>query len=139
MPQATKHRHVPRSMIRRILGWSAISLGLLGIVLPVLPGIIFIAIGIVLLGPHDPALRRSAIAIRLILRRWSQAKQRHMRLTGQFVRRRYCEQRRMLRTHLHHHEHGSQSWRGHYVLLAMTLVGLAITAGIGFFVWHTIL
>ena len=139
MPQATKRRHVPRSMIRRILGWSSIGLGLLGIVLPVLPGLIFIALGIVLLGPHDPALRRSAIAIRLILRRWSQAEQRHMRQIGRFVRRRYCEQRHILRSHLHHHEYGGQSWRGHYVLLAITLVALAITAGIGFFVWHTIL
>lgn len=139
MPQATKRRHVPRSMIRRILGWSSIVLGLLGIVLPVLPGLIFIAVGIVLLGPHDPALRRMAIAIRLILRRWSQAKQRHMRRVGQFARRRYCEQRHMLRSQLHQHEHGGQSWRGHYVLLAITLVGLAITAGIGFFVWHAIL
>ena len=139
MPQATKRRHVQRSMIRRILGWSSIVLGLLGIVLPVLPGLIFIAVGIVLLGPHDPALRRMAIAIRMILRRWSQTKQRHMREIGRFARRRYREQRNLLRSHLHQHEHGGQSWRGHYVLLAITLAALAITAGIGFFVWHAIL
>jgi uncharacterized membrane protein YbaN (DUF454 family) len=139
MSRTSKRRHAPRTLIRRVLGWGTIALGLLGIVLPVLPGLIFIAIGVVLLGPHDPALRRSAIAIRLILRRWSQCKQRHFRQLGRFARSRYREQRLLLRAQLHHHEHGEQGWRGHYMLLAITLAALAITAGIGFFVWHTIL
>jgi hypothetical protein len=139
MSRTSKRRHIPRTLIRRVLGWGNITLGLLGIVLPVLPGLIFIAVGIVLLGPHDPALRRSAIMIRLILRRWSQCKQRHLRRIGQFARRRYREQRLLLRAHLHHHESGGRGWSGHYMLLALTLAALAITASIGFFVWHTIL
>jgi uncharacterized membrane protein YbaN (DUF454 family) len=137
--QQTKHRHRPRSLMRRVLGWIAIGVGLLGIVLPVLPGVIFIALGIVLLGPHDPTLRRIAILIRLILRRWSCAKQHHIRRLGQYVRSQYRQQRLLLRAQLHHHERGEQSWRGHYVLLALTLFALAITAGIGLVVWHTIL
>lgn len=126
-------------MIRRIMGWSTIALGLLGVMLPVLPGVVFFALGVVLLGPHDPTLRRIAIGIRLILRRWSQANHQQTRRIGQFVRSRYREQRLLLRSHLHHHEYGGQSWRGHYLLLALTLFVLALTAGIGFFVWHTIL
>jgi hypothetical protein len=133
------HRHVPRPMVRRVAGWSAIGLGLLGIALPVMPGLIFLALGIVLLGPHDPMLRRITLSIRLLLRRWSQAEQRHIRQLGAFVRSRYRQQRLLLREYLHRHEHGRQSWRAHYLLLALTLAVLAITAGIGFVIWHTIL
>jgi hypothetical protein len=135
----TKHRHMPRPIIRRVLGWSAIVVGLLGVVLPVLPGVVFFALGAVLLGPHDPTLRRIAVGIRLFLRRWSCAKQRHVRRIGQYVRSQYREQRLLLRAYLHRHERGEQSWRGHYVLLALTLFVLALTAGIGLVVWHTIL
>ena len=121
------------------MGWSAIVVGLLGIMLPILPGVIFFALGIILLGPHDPTLRRIAIGIRLLLRRWSQAEQQHVRRIGIFVRCRYREQRLLLREYLHRHKRGGQSWSGHYLLLALTLIVLAITAGIGLVIWHTIL
>jgi hypothetical protein len=134
-----KDRHMPRSIIRRVLGWSAIVVGLLGVMLPVLPGVVFFALGALLIGPHDPTLRRIAVGIRLFLRRWSCAKQRHMRRLGRYVRSQYREQRLLLRAYLHRHEHGEESWRGHYGLLALTLFVLALTAGIGLVVWHTIL
>jgi uncharacterized membrane protein YbaN (DUF454 family) len=90
MRRATHRRHIPKSLVRRVIGWSLVVLGLLGLALPVLPGLILFAIAIVLLGPHDPTLRRLAVWVRLVLRRWSQAKQRHVRRLGIFVRQWYA-------------------------------------------------
>lgn len=106
--------------------------------LPVLPGVPFLVVGIVVLGPHDPLLRRVAIAIRIVLRRWSQMRQRQLRWVGCFARERYNETRRMVREHLHHHQHGAYGWRTHLPLLALTLIGITASAGIMFAVWHTI-
>lgn len=125
-------------MVRRVAGWSLICLALLGMALPVLPGLIFLVFGILVLGPHDPMLRRIAVAIRIVLRRWSQMRQRHMRRLGCFARERYSESRRVVRAHLHRHQHGESGWRTHVSLLLVTLIGLTASAGIMYAVWHTI-
>lgn len=44
--------------VRVIAGWFFIVLGLLGLVLPVLQGILFLAIGALLLAPYVPFFRR---------------------------------------------------------------------------------
>ncbi len=115
-----------------------IVLALLGFVLPVLQGWLFLVIGIVLLGPHDPTLRQVAVRIRLTLRRLSQVEQRHLRRIGIFARRRYAEARIMLRTHLHRHERGAHSWRSHWLLLLTIFIGLAALAGILLVTWQTL-
>ena len=116
-----------------------IALALLGFALPILPGVIFLALGIITLGPHDPTLRRAAVAIRIALRRWSQVKQQHFRALGRVARARYRSSRLALRAHLHRHEAGSVSWRSHLLLLGVTLLGMVVAAGAMLLVWHVVL
>ena len=125
--------------MRRTLGWGMVALALLGILLPVLPGVIFLALGIIILGPHDPTLRRAAVWIRLTLRRWSQVKQRHLRALGSLARARYRDSRLALRAHLHRHEAGAFGWRSHMLLLGVTLLGAVVAASAMLLVWHVVL
>ncbi|MCF7838974.1 MAG: hypothetical protein K9N49_10130 [Candidatus Marinimicrobia bacterium] len=50
--------HPDRHLLRLVAGWLMIVLGLLGLVLPILQGLLFLAIGIYLLTPFVPALAR---------------------------------------------------------------------------------
>ncbi len=134
-----RRRVQQRPTIRRIIGWSVLALGIVGVVIPILPGFPFVVLAVFLIGPHDPLLRRFGILIHLLLRRWSQAKHPKMRQVGMYIRNLYYEKRLLLREHLHQREYGGQTWRGHYLLLALTLFALAISASIGFILWHTIL
>jgi len=47
-------------------GWAFIALGVLGLFLPILQGILFLIIGLVLLAPYVPLFRK--IRIRILLR-----------------------------------------------------------------------
>lgn len=47
-----------RTVIRHILGWSALALGVAGLFLPILQGWLFIAVGAMLLSPDVPFFRR---------------------------------------------------------------------------------
>ncbi|MGE5236285.1 MAG: hypothetical protein ACM3O7_08065 [Acidobacteriota bacterium] len=47
-----------RHVLRHVVGWSFLALGLAGLVLPVLQGWLFIAIGAVLLAPDVPLFAR---------------------------------------------------------------------------------
>lgn len=111
---------------------------MLGFLLPVIPGIPLLAFGIIALGPHDPTLRRIGLALRLLVRRWSQMRQPYVRRCGWFVRQRYRDTRMALRAHLHRHEHGTEGWRTHLALLAVMLIGMTASAGMMFVAWHTI-
>lgn len=137
-PSGPRRRHTARPLSRRIAGWALIGLALLGMALPVMPGLIFLALAIVLLGPHDPLLRRAGYIIRLLLRRLSQARHRRLRLLGRAARWRYADARKQVREVLHHHERGEISWRAHLPLLATMLLGLTASAAIGLAVAHTI-
>jgi uncharacterized membrane protein YbaN (DUF454 family) len=129
-------RHAPRSLARRILGWLVLSLGLLGLALPVLPGLLLLGLGIVILGPRDPSLRRLAIRIRLLLRRWSKARHPHLRRLGCYVRSRYRASRLALRTYLHDYAHGRYSWTSHLLMLTFSLIGVAVTATTMYVIWR---
>ena len=137
-PPSKDRRHVPRSLLRRVAGWCLIVLAVLGVALPVLPGLPFLALGILVLGPHDPTLRRIAVALRLLLRRWSQARHRHVRRTGSWARQQYRDARHALRAHLHRHRHGADGWRSHLALLGVMLISVTISAGIIFAVWRSV-
>ena len=50
-------------VVRVVAGWFFIILGLLGLVLPVLQGVLFLAIGAVMLAPYVPFFRRIKVAI----------------------------------------------------------------------------
>jgi hypothetical protein len=58
-------------VVRQVLGWIFIVLGLIGLVLPVLQGVLFLVIGIALVGRRNWLIRRSAILIKRFLRRWA--------------------------------------------------------------------
>lgn len=136
----TKRLRAPRkSVARRIVGWSLIVLAVLGLVLPVIPGLPFLAIGIVALGPHDPTLRRMGVTIRLLLRRWSTMRNSHLRRLGCLARGQYAAARQIVRLHLHSHQHGRAGWRAHLPMLITMLIGLTASAAIMWLLWHTIL
>jgi uncharacterized membrane protein YbaN (DUF454 family) len=114
-----------------------IVLALLGFVLPLLPGVVFLGLGIVLLGPHDPTLRRVGLWARMLLRRWSQARQRHLRSLGQFARQRYCVTRLTLREYLRKRAAGNTRHGLELVLLTVTLLGVVVAFGAIAVLWHT--
>jgi hypothetical protein len=58
-------------IIRQVLGWMFILLGLLGLVLPVLQGLLFLVIGIALVGRRNWLIRRSRLVFKRFLRRWA--------------------------------------------------------------------
>jgi hypothetical protein len=81
----------PLAILRRILGLLLLAIGILGLLLPVLPGWPFIIPAIVLLGRRDPLLRRTHLVVRHALR-WLRrhshpcVRRLGMRLTVEYVR-----------------------------------------------------
>ncbi len=74
----------PRRIVRQIAGWGLILLGLLMGFVPLVPGLLLVAIGVVLLAPHVRAFRRASAwmhkrfpHLRGPLRRFRDFKQRH--------------------------------------------------------------
>jgi hypothetical protein len=61
-------------LLRQVLGWFFILLGLLGLVLPVLQGVLFLVIGIALVGRRNWLIRRSTLVFKRFLRRWARAR-----------------------------------------------------------------
>jgi hypothetical protein len=57
-------------ILRQVLGWLLIIIGILGMILPG-PGIPFFVLGVLLVGRRHHLLRRSWLALRLCLRRLS--------------------------------------------------------------------
>jgi uncharacterized membrane protein YbaN (DUF454 family) len=75
-------------LLRQVAGWSLIALGLLGSLVPVMPGMLFIAAGVLLLARHVRAFRRVSAwvhkhvpRLRGPLRRFRDFKQRHAHYT----------------------------------------------------------
>jgi hypothetical protein len=58
-------------VFRQVLGWLFILLGLIGLVLPILQGVIFLVIGIALVGRRHPLIRYVSVYFKLFLRRWA--------------------------------------------------------------------
>lgn len=87
-------------VIRQVLGWMFILLGLLGLVLPVLQGVLFLAIGIALVGRRNWLIRRSTLVFKRFLRRWARAKQPLLRSPGRVALRAQWKCSREAR-HLH--------------------------------------
>ena len=58
-------------LLRQVLGWFFILLGLLGLVLPVLQGVLFLVIGVALVGRRNWLIRRSMLVFKRFLRRWA--------------------------------------------------------------------
>jgi hypothetical protein len=62
-------------VLRQVLGWFFILLGLVGLVLPVLQGVLFLVIGIALVGRKNWLIRRSTLVFKRFLRRWAAVQQ----------------------------------------------------------------
>jgi hypothetical protein len=58
-------------VVRQVIGWLFILLGLIGLVLPILQGVIFLVIGIALVGRRHPLIRYVSVYFKLFLRRWA--------------------------------------------------------------------
>jgi hypothetical protein len=58
-------------VLRQVLGWIFILLGLLGLALPILQGVIFLVIGIALVGRRNRLIRWASVSFKLFLRRWA--------------------------------------------------------------------
>ena len=58
-------------LLRQLLGWLMILLGILGIFLPILQGIVFLVLGVALVGPRHPVIRQVSVRMKKLLRRWS--------------------------------------------------------------------
>jgi hypothetical protein len=57
--------------LRQTLGWICIFLGLLGLLLPVLQGVLFLVIGVALVGRRNWLIRWTTVHFKLFLRRWA--------------------------------------------------------------------
>ena len=58
-------------LLRQVLGWFFILLGLIGLVLPVLQGVLFLVIGVALVGRRNWLIRRALLVFKRFLRRWA--------------------------------------------------------------------
>ena len=56
-------------VLRPVIGWLCLALGVLGIILPILQGIVFLMIGAALIGPRHPVIRKTRIGYKRLLRR----------------------------------------------------------------------
>lgn len=69
-------------IVRPIIGWLCIGLGILGIILPILQGIIFLVIGAALIGTRHPLVRWTRVRYRQVLRACARSQHRLLRWIG---------------------------------------------------------
>ncbi len=77
------------SKARALLGWSCIGLGILGLILPIIPGIPLLIAGTALVGRRHPTLRRAIVHLRLSLRGWAKTRLPLVGHSGRLARRAY--------------------------------------------------
>ncbi|MBO9326249.1 MAG: hypothetical protein J7463_12960 [Roseiflexus sp.] len=86
----------PLAIARRITGVLLLIAGILGLLLPVLPGWSLIIPGVALLGRRDRLVRLSHLAMRYALRRMRRSRQPYLRLLGQRLTMEYGRTRRVV-------------------------------------------
>ena len=107
-------------------------LGLLGSILPVLPGLIFFGLGVLVLGPYDPTLRRIALGIRLALRRWSCLRHPTLRRLGWTARLRHRTVRLAVRAQVMRFRRGEYRFYHYLTWLALFMLSMIAYAGVVF-------
>lgn len=85
-----------RGMVRRGLGWTFFSLGVIGAILPLCPGWPAFILAIVLLGRRDRTLRLTHLVGRRMLRRMRRARNTVLRQIGRRLSTEYVRGRRLL-------------------------------------------
>lgn len=63
-------------VLRPIIGWLCMIIGVLGVILPILQGIIFLVIGAALIGPRHWLIRKARVNYKLLLRRMAHSPRR---------------------------------------------------------------
>ncbi|NTU79889.1 MAG: hypothetical protein HGA45_10875 [Chloroflexales bacterium] len=58
-------------VLKPILGWTLIVIGLIGMPMPIVNGAIFLVIGLALVGQRNWLIRWSRVQIKLLLQRWA--------------------------------------------------------------------
>jgi hypothetical protein len=58
-------------VLKPTLGWLLIVVGLIGMPMPIMNGVIFLVLGIALVGPRNRLIRWSRVNIKLLLTRWA--------------------------------------------------------------------
>lgn len=58
-------------VLRQVVGWLLIILGVLGLFLPVLQGVLFLMLGIALVGRRNWLIRWVCVNLKLMCRRWA--------------------------------------------------------------------
>jgi len=58
-------------VLKPILGWFFIVVGLIGMPMPIVNGLIFLLIGLALVGPRNRTIRWSRVQIKRLLRAWA--------------------------------------------------------------------
>lgn len=86
-----------RAVLRRLLGWTLLILGIVLIPLPG-PGIVVTALGIAVLGKREPMLRRANVGVKLWLRQLCQSRKPNVKRIGLWLR----NQHRQTRHAIHH-------------------------------------
>lgn len=97
-------------LLRQVLGWFFILLGLVGLVLPVLQGVLFLVIGIALVGRKNWLIRHSTLIFKRFLRRWAAARSPLVARAGHLALR---AQWKVSRESRHLHRRFSAWWQRH--------------------------
>nr|ALS89431.1 helix-turn-helix domain protein [uncultured bacterium] len=97
------------------------------------PGLLALALGIVILGRHDPTLRRWAVLLRMSLRRLSQAEGTAVRTLGQWLRRRHLMARLLVQEQVHRHARGQPFSLGIRIWIGLTLFSALASLCLGLF------
>ncbi|MEI8167517.1 MAG: hypothetical protein WCG26_14140 [Chloroflexales bacterium] len=58
-------------MLRPVLGWVLIVVGLIGMPMPIINGTIFLVLGVILVGKRNRLIRWSRVQLKLLLARWA--------------------------------------------------------------------
>ncbi len=98
--RAVRFRSILPPIVRQILGYSFLVIGLLGAALPIIPGWPGIIVAVALLGRRDPTLRRLHLIVRQSLRQLRRARPGAVRNTGWQLSNQYRNMRRALLPHI---------------------------------------
>lgn len=74
-------------VLRPVLGWAFILLGLIGMPMPIVNGLIFLIIGLALVGQRNWLVRWSRVHIKLLLARWAALSTPGVGALGRFAQR----------------------------------------------------
>lgn len=97
-----------------------------------MPGVVFFVLGVVVLGPRNPVLRRGAVLIRLVLRRWCRVRNQTLARLGWWVRLRHRVVRLAVRERVGQARRGEYRRRYYLAWAALFVLSMIAYAGVAF-------